>query len=62
MRASAPSRHFEEPLEALVLERQELRVSAATRAELERNRRAIVDCQWELTAALIERHGQGQAA
>ena len=39
----------------LVDERQRLRRNAAPAEELERNRLAIVQCQWELSQALIER-------
>ena len=41
---------------ALVLERQQLRLGGAATRELERNRLAIVHCQWELSRALIERY------
>jgi hypothetical protein len=41
---------------ALVNERQQLRAGGAALDELERNRLAIVHCQWELSRALIERH------
>jgi hypothetical protein len=40
----------------LVNERQELRRGGAAAEELERNRLAIVECQWELSHALIERY------
>jgi hypothetical protein len=40
----------------LVDERQQLRRNAAPAEELERNRLAIVQCQWELSRALIERY------
>ena len=40
----------------LVDERQELRRHGAPAEELERNRLAIVQCQWELSLALIERY------
>jgi len=40
----------------LVLERQQLRSDGATAAELERNRLAIVNCQWELSRALIAQY------
>jgi hypothetical protein len=40
----------------LVDERQQLRRHGAPAAELERNRLAIVQCQWELSQALIERY------
>jgi hypothetical protein len=40
----------------LVRERQQLRVLGAETSDLERNRLAIVSCQWELSWALIERH------
>jgi hypothetical protein len=40
----------------LVDERQQLRAGGATGAELERNRLAIVNCQWELSRALIARY------
>jgi hypothetical protein len=38
----------------LVHERQQLRRDGAAAQELERNRLAIVQCQWELSRALIE--------
>ena len=41
---------------ALALERQQLRLGGAAARELERNRLAIVHCQWELSRALIERY------
>jgi hypothetical protein len=41
---------------ALVVERQQLRLGGAATKELERNRLAIVDCQWELSQALIQRY------
>jgi hypothetical protein len=41
---------------SLVAERQKLRASGARNNTLERNRRAIVRCQWDLSHALIERH------
>jgi len=40
----------------LVDERQQLRRNAAPAEALERNRLAIVQCQWELSRALIERY------
>jgi hypothetical protein len=40
----------------LVVERQELRVSGAPPAAVERNRRQIARAQWELAHALIERY------
>jgi hypothetical protein len=40
----------------LVDARQQLRRNAAPAEELERNRLAIVQCQWELSRALIERY------
>jgi hypothetical protein len=40
----------------LVDERQQLRQDGAPVEELERNRLAIVQCQWELSQALIERY------
>jgi ornithine cyclodeaminase/alanine dehydrogenase-like protein (mu-crystallin family) len=40
----------------LVDERQQLRSDGAPAEELERNRLAIVHCQWELSRALIERY------
>ena len=41
---------------ALVDERQQLRRQGAPAEELERNRLEIVQCQWELSRALIERY------
>ena len=40
----------------LVVERQRLRLRDAALEDLEQNRLAIVDCQWELSRALIERY------
>jgi hypothetical protein len=40
----------------LVNERQQLRTAGAPAEELERNRLAIVHCQWELSRALIDRY------
>jgi hypothetical protein len=40
----------------LVDERQQLRRQGAHAEELERNRLAIVQCQWELSRALIKRY------
>ncbi len=45
-----------EILRRLVAERQSLRDRGASWAELERNRRAIVRRQWELSYALIADH------
>jgi hypothetical protein len=47
---------------ALVVERQQLRLGGAADKELERNRLAIVQCQWELSRALIERYLSPAAA
>jgi hypothetical protein len=47
---------------ALVRERQQLRSLGAESGELERNRLAIVHCQWELSRALIERYLPAPAA
>lgn len=59
-RARSPRRQEPETLHelhtALVNERQQLRADGAQAEELERNRLAIVHCQWELSRALIERH------
>ena len=41
---------------SLVRERQELRSTGAALDLLERNRLAIVECQWQLSQALIARH------
>ena len=54
---SLTERHAE-----LVSERQRLRSSGAAEAALERNRLAIVRCQWDLSHALIERHLPAAAA
>jgi len=40
----------------LVVERQELRVSGARPAAVERNRRQLARAQWELAHALIDRY------
>jgi hypothetical protein len=47
---------------ALVRERQQLRSVGAETTELERNRLAIVHCQWELSRALIARYLPAVAA
>ena len=46
----------------LVNERQLLRSEGAPAEELERNRLAIVNCQWKLSRALIERYLDAGAA
>ena len=46
----------------LVDERQQLRRDGAAAEDLERNRLAIVQCQWELSRALIERYHAPVAA
>jgi hypothetical protein len=51
-----------ERLEALTLERQQLRARSAARDDLEHNRMKIARTQWELSYALIERHLPGVAA
>ena len=43
-------------LHALVEERQRLRIAGADAGALERNRRAIVQHQWELAHALLRRY------
>ena len=43
-------------IDGLARERQELRGRRASAPALERNRRALVRSQWELSYALIERH------
>ena len=43
-------------LNELLREREELRAAAADRADLERNRLAIVRAQWDLSRALIARY------
>jgi len=47
---------LEDRLRRLLRERENLRTVDADRRALERNRRAIVDAQWELSRALIARH------
>jgi hypothetical protein len=43
-------------LDELSRERQELRVTKAAESELERNRLAIVEAQWDLSHALVRRY------
>ena len=43
-------------LDELSRERQELRVAKAAESELERNRLAIVEAQWDLSHALVRRY------
>jgi hypothetical protein len=47
---------LQERLRHLLREREQLRGSGAEPSELERNRRAIVEAQWDLSRALIARH------
>jgi len=47
---------LQERITALVQQRQQLRMSGASRASLERNRLQLVRSQWELCHALIEQH------
>jgi hypothetical protein len=51
-----------EEIRVLVRERQELRERGAGRDDLERNRRKIVGCQWQLTRALGEAYSPKLAA
>jgi hypothetical protein len=57
-----PVEALQEQLGGLVREREELRRQAADRSTLERNRRAIVRTQWQLSHALIARHRPGAEA
>lgn len=43
-------------IDSLARERQDLRVHRAATAILERNRLALVRCQWELSYALIRQY------
>ncbi len=43
-------------LEQLTRERQDLRLDLAEARDLERNRLAIVEAQWDLSRALIRRY------
>jgi hypothetical protein len=47
---------LQERIAALVRQRQQLRMSGASRALLERNRLRLARSQWELSHALIEKH------
>ena len=49
-------------IDGLARERQDLRGRRAPARALERNRRALVRSQWELSYALIERHLSPPAA
>jgi hypothetical protein len=51
-----PVEALQDLLGGLVREREELRARRAHAAELERNRVAIVQAQWELAHALIARY------
>jgi hypothetical protein len=53
---SASVEGLQERIGALVACRQALRESGATPETLERNRRQLARCQWELSFALIERY------
>lgn len=50
---------LQEDLGRLLREREELRANGAGRERLELNRQAIVKVQWDLSRALIARHGPG---
>lgn len=70
MEVAAPRTHAKRPsveallarIDGLARERQELRGRHAPARTLERNRRALVRSQWELSHALIERHLSPPAA
>jgi hypothetical protein len=47
---------LQEAIDAVVAERQAMRARGAEQAHLELNRRHLVDLQWQLSRALIERH------
>lgn len=55
-RASASVEELEGEIGALVVRRQALRERGASAEVLERNRRRLARCQWELSFALIERY------
>lgn len=50
---------LQDVLGGLLREREQLRRAGAEATALERNRRAIVDAQWQLSRALIARHHPG---
>jgi hypothetical protein len=47
---------LQERIGVLVARRQTLRERGASAEALERNRRELARCQWQLSVALIERH------
>ena len=51
-----PVEALQDVLAGLVREREDLRAVGADRADLERNRLAIVNAQWDLSRALIARY------
>ncbi len=55
-RGSPSVEELEARIAALVVRRQTLRERGASEAALERNRRRLARCQWQLSFALIERH------
>jgi hypothetical protein len=62
-RGCASVEELESRIGALVDRRQNLRRGGAGPVTLERNRRQLARCQWELSFALIERYlPQSQAA
>jgi hypothetical protein len=62
-RGGASVEELEKRIGALVDRRQKLRGRGAEPETLERNRRQLARCQWELSFALIERHlPQSEAA
>ena len=53
---------LQERIAMLVARRQRLRESGASVEALERNRRELARCQWQLSFALIERYRPAEQA
>ncbi len=61
-RSASSVEALQERIGVLVARRQELRTRSARPEALERNRRQLARCQWQLSVALIARYLAGEQA